>query len=255
MKKIKTILIFVFITLFSMPLAGSVFAGSKSDVDEWQFNLTPFYVWLVNVEGSGQAGSSVENINFDFEDVFDLDAAFLAHFEAMHKSNWGLLIDTNYIGITGGQNFSISSALNVDFEATLVEISGLYRINKQDHTFDLIAGLRYLDMDLDLHLGGRSNLAVNTSYDWLDPLIGARWNWHFASNWQLIVRGDVGGFGVGSDLSWQAISLLDWQPFENVSFIAGYRALYEDYEDDDGLELFKIDATFHGPVLGLNFRW
>ena len=255
MKKTRKVQIFSFITLFSMTLTGSVFAGSESDVDEWQFNLIPFYVWVVNIEGSSQASSHVGDIKFDFEDVFDLDAAFLGHFEAMHKSNWGLLIDTNYIGITGGQDFSIGSVLNVDFEATLVEFSGLYRIDKQNHTFDLIAGLRYFNLDLDLHLEGGSNAEVNPGHDWLDPLIGARWNWHFAPNWQFHVRGDVGGFGVGSNLSWQAISLLDWQPFENVSFVAGYRALYEDYEDKDGLELFKIDATFHGPIIGLNFRW
>ncbi len=67
----------------------------------------------------------------------------------------------------------------------------------------------------------------------------------------LVVRGDIGGFGAGSDFTWQALGLIDWQPFKYVSFIAGYRGLYQDYKDDN----FKYDATTHGPLLGVNIKW
>jgi hypothetical protein len=96
---------------------------------------------------------------------------------------------------------------------------------------------------------------INENQDWTDPLVGARWMWGFADGWSLIARGDIGGFGVGSDFSWQALGLVEWQPWEYSSFIAGYRALDVDYEDGRGREYFSFDATVHGPVIGLNFKW
>ena len=77
----------------------------------------------------------------------------------------------------------------------------------------------------------------------------------FADKWKLAGRGDIGGFGVGSDFAWQGLAAVNWQPFKYVSFIGGYRALYQDYEEGSGLDYFRYDVTIHGPVVGLNFRW
>ncbi len=77
----------------------------------------------------------------------------------------------------------------------------------------------------------------------------------FSEKWAFILRGDIGGFGIGSDFSTQGLALIDWQPFKYVSFLAGYRALYQDYEDGSGADLFRFKATMHGPLIGINFRW
>jgi len=53
-------------------------------------------------------------------------------------------------------------------------------------------------------------------------------NWETLSNdsrnqcWSVVARGDIGGFDIGSDLAWQAIGLIELQPFKYVSFLAGY---------------------------------
>ncbi|MBW1817507.1 MAG: hypothetical protein JRJ60_10130, partial [Deltaproteobacteria bacterium] len=88
-----------------------------------------------------------------------------------------------------------------------------------------------------------------------DPLIGGRYLWKMADKWTMILRGDIGGFGIGSDFAWQAVGMIDFQPWKHVSFIAGYRALDMDYESGSGLDAFKYDVLMHGPVLGINFRW
>lgn len=250
----RNILFSGFLVALLILLNGS--AVSAQDDSDWQFNLAPFYLWAVNIEGEGTVGNNTNEISVEFEDIFDnLESVFIVHFEGMHKSGWGFLIDTNYLDISGDQGFPTGNSLNVDFQATLAEFSGLYRIKQQKHVFDFIAGVRYTKMEVDLNMAASPPLALNATQDWIDPLIGARWVWQFADKWSLGVRGDIGGFGVGSDFAWQAAALVDWQPFEYVSFIAGYRALDMDYEDEDNPNLFKMDATFHGPVLGLNFRW
>lgn len=63
--------------------------------------------------------------------------------------------------------------------------------------------------------------------------------------------GFVGGFGAGSDLSWDAMGAFGWSPRENVSLILGYRASGVDYDNGS----FTYDAIQHGPVIGGVFRF
>jgi opacity protein-like surface antigen len=65
------------------------------------------------------------------------------------------------------------------------------------------------------------------------------------------VLGDVGGFGVGSDLTWQAFGGVSYDINETWSIKAGYRALATDYENGG----FRLDAVSHGPVVGLGVRF
>jgi hypothetical protein len=242
--------------LIMAPIAMSAESPAAKSKN-WEFNLAPFYIWGVAIDGDVTSGTNTVPVEVQFSDITDnLEAAFILHFEGMHKSNWGFLIDVNYLDLSGGVNlpgpFNVPG--NVDFDATIAEFSALYRMANGDHSYDLIAGLRYTKLENKLTLNAGPTL-VDASEDWTDPLIGARWIWGFADQWTLIARGDIGGFGIGSDIALQGLALVDWQPFKYVSFLAGYRAIYQDYEDGSGSDRFNYDATMHGPVLGVNFRW
>ena len=50
-------------------------------------------------------------------------------------------------------------------------------------------------------------------------------------------------------------ALVHFQPWKNAGFIAGYRALDQDYETGSGASRFKYDMRLAGPVLGINFVW
>jgi hypothetical protein len=108
-------------------------------------------------------------------------------------------------------------------------------------------------MDTDVKLkGGPINIKADQKVDWIYPLVGMRWEWHFADRWKLLLSGDVGGFDLGGTrLAWQAGGIIDWQPFKYVSFIAGYRAIYQDYEEGSkgSKNYYNFDATMHGPVI------
>jgi len=200
-------------------------------------------------------GTKTVPVDVQFDDIVDsMEAAFIVHFEAMHESNWGLLLDVNYLDLSNDLDLPMGIRPNVDLDLTLAEFSGLYRIQQDAYNFDLIAGVRYTNMDNTISVSNGLNL-VDGSKDWLDPLIGVRWIWNFAEGWFFIARGDIGGFGVGSDFSWQALGLFEWKPFKYASFLAGYRAIGMDYEDGSGIDYFNYDATIHGPVIGINFNW
>ena len=251
----KTLRLVVCTCLCCLVFAGNSFSKEAPAEENWQFNLAPFYLWAINIDGDLTAGSISAPVDVPFSDVFDnLEAAFIVHFESVYKGKWGLLVDIDYLDIANDFAPIAGISQNVNLKLTVAEVDGFYRIQHDTHMFDFVIGLRYIEMDNKLTVIGGPTL-MDDSQNWLDPLLGGRWIWHFVDNWSLIVRADIGGFGVGSDFTWQAIGLIDWQPFEHVSFLAGYRVLDMDYENGNEQESFHFDASAHGPIIGLNFRW
>ena len=251
----KTIIILVLVSISMMFFSTISFAGEEPNEGDWEFNLAPFYLWGINIDGDLSVGPATAPVDVQFEDVLDsLDAAFIFHFETLYKTQWGFLVDVNYLDLENTMSLPMGISQNVDLSLTLAEFSGFYRLQRAAHNIDFIAGLRYIDMENKISVVGGPTL-FDGSKDWTDPLVGARWMWGFADGWSLIARGDIGGFGVGSDFSWHALGLVEWQPWKYASFIAGYRALDVDYKDGSGRDYFNIDATIHGPVIGVNFNW
>lgn len=165
-------------------------------------------------------------------------------------------LDYNYINISGDNSLSQNVTMSVDFKADLFKLAGFYRFSTApQHQFDAFLGARYSDLEPSISFSGPLGLGAEGKQDWLDPFVGLRWRWSFTDQLQLSVRGDVGGFGVGSDFAWKAAALLYWQPFKHVGFMGGYQGLYQDYEDGSGRDYFKYDVTMHGPILGINFTW
>ncbi len=251
MKRFSIILV-VSILLISSPLFA---ASGDEKSDNWQFSLAPFYLWAINIDGDMGAGPVDARVDVPFDDIFDsLEGAFILHFETLYKEQWGVIVDFDYLDLENEMSSPTGISANVDLNMLLAEVSGFYRLNRNAHNFDFIAGFRYIGMENTVSVSGGPTL-LDGDQDWTDPLVGIRWRWGFADGWSLIARGDIGGFGVGSDLSWHALSVVEWQPWKYASFILGYRALDVDYEDGSGQDYFKFDATIHGPVLGLNFKW
>ncbi len=235
--------------------ATGAFASENEKQNDWEFNLAPFYLWGINIDGDLSAGPVSAPVKVPFEDIFDsIEAVFIVHFETVYKAQWGFLVDVNYLDLENKMNLPMGISQNVDLNMTLAEFSGFYRLQRDAHIFDFVAGLRFIEMENTVSIVGGSTL-LDDSQDWTDPLIGARWMWGFADGWSLIARGDIGGFGIGSEFSWHALGLVEWQPWKYASFIAGYRALDVDYEDGSGRDYFNFDATIHGPVIGVNFKW
>jgi len=85
--------------------------------------------------------------------------------------------------------------------------------------------------------------------------VGLRYNYQISDRWAIRLYGDIGGFGAASDFTWQTVGMIEYQPWKNVSFGAGYRAIGTDYETGSGADKFTYDATVYGPVVGIDIRW
>ncbi|MGD8962308.1 MAG: hypothetical protein PVH43_07320, partial [Desulfobacterales bacterium] len=77
-----------------------------------------------------------------------------------------------------------------------------------------------------------------------------------SEHWTLSLLGNVGGFGVGSDFTWETLGGIGYRfrlfsKENNARAVGGYRAVYQDYTDGSGNDKFEWDVTLHGPILGL----
>ena len=85
--------------------------------------------------------------------------------------------------------------------------------------------------------------------------MGARFRLPLGKKFSFNVSGDVGGFGVNSNIAWQAFPYFSWQFAKWGSVQAGYRWLYIDYETGSGLDRFKYEVLTQGPQLGLTVHF
>ena len=80
-----------------------------------------------------------------------------------------------------------------------------------------------------------------------------------AAGQDLTLEADLGGFGLGSRITAQAMGVyaFDFGRTGGVAWagVVGYRALYVDYSRGEGNTLFQTNLLQHGPVFGLSARF
>ncbi len=73
--------------------------------------------------------------------------------------------------------------------------------------------------------------------------------------WTYTLRGDVGGFGIGSDFTWHMITAFRRQNTDRFGWYLGYRVIAFDYEDGNGRNYQRYDLVEHGPGIGIAYSF
>ena len=232
--------------VFAMLALGASNVALAGDAPGWDWRLSPLYYWSLNVKlneeydgGGGQPPTDPPPTRFSFE------GAFSGNFEGVYNDKLGFIFD-----VVGAKLANTGENFKLDFDYLQTEIDGYYRFPFDSQSVDLLAGARYYSADSKLE-----PTPLKADVSWVDPIVGARWNWDISDKWSTSLRGDIGGFGVGSELSAQAVAIVDWHPWQHVSITGGIRALRVQYDTDKGAESYELDLTVWGPLLGLSFRW
>ena len=201
----------------------------------WRFDVEP-YVWLPSTNGTGTTNTTPP---LEIDLVGTLAAAFpLAVGATSPDGEFTVLTDGFYVRLDDDEG-----SLQTTTSATMVESGAGLAIDTNQRVTVLI-GLRWVDIGYDVRLG---TLSGNFGADWVDPWIGARVVQPLSDTFAVRLRGDVGGFGVGTDFTWQAIAVLAATVGRAVTIDVGYRAIGLDYEGSGA----SYDVLFHGPILGL----
>lgn len=235
--------------------------------NKWQIEFTPYF-WGAGMDGTVGVGGVSGNVDMGVGDILDrLDGAFMAMVEA-RKGRSALLIDGGFMRLKGEQTRTwqgpggIGTATgDLSAEATEEIYNFAYGrrvVDQPDGSkADLIVGARFtrVESTLDLtassgSLPGNTN-SIGDEQSWWDPVIGLRLLFPLAKRWTMVGYADLGGFGVGSDITSQALVGINWEMTKHFIAKVGYRYLMDDYSDDG----FVWEMATHGLYAGVGIRF
>jgi hypothetical protein len=240
--------------------AAPVLAGTSTAVapitpapeeTSWQVR-TAMYGWAQGLEGDIGIKDITTPVDIGFDDILEnLDMAFMGLVEVNH-GRWGFLADLNYAKIS--DSFAtpagyIAPSLKFEQKQFIGNFFLTYQAYKDDKmSLGIFGGVRVNSLDVNFTLG-----AISRSFDdtWVDPVIGARFQNELGGGFFFRAVGDIGGFGVSSDFTWQAMAALGYRTSENSSLLLGYRAIGTDYTNDG----FTYDIVAHGLALGFEYTF
>jgi opacity protein-like surface antigen len=217
------------------------------------------YIWATAIDGRSATLPPLPaaDINLRFRDVLkELNGALMASAE-MRIERWSFLVDGQFSQVMTGGNLPgpFFSALKLRSQTTTLQGSIFHRVYEDTIlALDVGGGVRFWNLDTKLEiLPGLANLRIDhrQSQMWADPIVGARLSVKLDGPWSLTVAGDIGGFGAGSRLTWQALGSVNYAWNENLTLKAGYRALHVDYRNGG----FSYDVTQHGPAVAATYRF
>jgi hypothetical protein len=233
---------------------AAVLTGATAHADGWQHEFAP-YLWATGMDGTAGVGPVEASVDVGFSDILDsLEIGFLGTYRAT-KGPLSLTLDVVYMGL--GETARGPGGLvtaDIDMDQTALEGTVGWALTER---FAVFGGLRYVDLSVDVQArtpqGDVRSAGGNES--WVDPIVGARYTLPLNDQWSLALRGDIGGFGVGSDLAWQGVAAVRWQASPRIGVLGAYRYVDMDYEDGSGAGFFKYDMSISGPALGVVFTF
>lgn len=236
-------------------LAGTVSAvpqGPSAEEDGWTFTIAPYY-WATGFDG--QLTLDGQEIEGDgTSDGFPRDYAlsgFLGHFEA-RRGPWALALSPVFLNVEADGDDTPPTDSDIEIGGAIVEGFVTHAIGRG---WQALAGARFysLDTQVEVTIGGVPQPDLDAHRDWVDPILGLRFEPGLAERWTLSARADVGGFGVGSDFAWNATAVAGYRLGGVARAFLGYRVLDFDFADGSGSERVEYDVRFAGPLIGLAF--
>ncbi|WP_309496808.1 hypothetical protein [Sulfurovum sp.] len=235
--------------LVSMLLSmGTLYANESGEMKQ---ELT-IYGWLPSLDGTltfKVPGEPDESASFNAID--SLDSVFMGSY-SLRKNEWSFLADMIYLKMSGNtQGLNPNVHLGLELTAKLYSFYGGYNVSKTDkNSVDVIAGMRYLGLGLDVSRSGGiiANGSISADVDNYDAVIGVQGKYTIDNHWYIPYQVDIGTGD--TDLTWQAnLSIaykLSWG-----DIIGTYRYIH--YEQDDSLLIEDFDL--YGPKIGVVFHF
>jgi len=227
----------------------------------WEFLVAPYFVGA-NIVGTSRVGRLPStDIDIGTDSILEnLRFGGMIRTEVLYRQKAGAMLDIAYMNLGTATDTPLTGGrIRVGVGQLILEGMGFYRAYATPQTsIDLYAGGRYWDIDLDLDATGTiaGNFDITRGDNWLDPVIGARIFHQLNDKWSVNGRGDIGGFGLASDFTWNVQGGVGYHFNKTWSAHAQYKALGVDYDNGkSGTASFAYDTITHGPLLGIAARF
>lgn len=234
---------------------------------EWAIIVSP-YAWAASLKGDGSLAGFDTDVDVPFSDILHhLDFVLMGNIEVTN-GQWGVYADAQHVRTSQDEEL-LSHNIGIEIRTTSIAAGAFFKAYETQLGGDTVfgrprtvsieptAGLRWTRLEADVSAFG---LSAAKSADWTDPFVGLRLNADLTDRWNLFAESDIGGFGIGSRLSLNAQAYLGYRTMmlgRPTIMRFGYRALYQDYANDDftGVNKFRWNVTQHGPAIGLSMRF
>jgi len=247
----------LFIAVFAVILGLASMTAYTQDIEKrkWHY-LSEIYLMFPTMSGEvGVADIPPVELDADAGNIFShIKMGAMLYLEATND-DWAISSDLIYM------------KLGQDVVPTEVVTSG--EVTMKQYAWEL-AGLKHITPWLEAGLGGRL-VSLYTGLDlesvreeyregsasktWFDPIIILRSQGAIKDKWLLQFRGDIGGFGLGSDFSWQVQAYAGYRFCHLFQATIGYRYIGINYDNGEGIERFLYDVDTYGMVVRLGFNF
>jgi len=231
--------------------------------DQWEFALSP-YLWFPGIKGDVATIPPLPPAPIELtpgQAIEDTEAALMLLFTAK-KDRHGVYFDFLYTDVESNEEL-VPDPINLTMKSvsktTLATLAYQYEAYRKDRqAVELLAGIRYWDIDTTLTFGGGLGIVIPPGTElqhtesWIDPAIGITGTVPFGNSRFYFSGGaGIGGFGVGSDLFYDINANIGYQWNKAIGTVIGYRLFDVDYDKDN----FLYDVTQQGWLVGLTWSF
>jgi hypothetical protein len=217
-----------------------------------RFSLVP-YVWLAALDGALVVNNVNTPVDIGLGDVFsNLDPALSLHFEG-RSGRYSYWIDGMYLNLSSDPLTVSGRTIETSFEYVITEFAFTFHASESKAGIEPFVGGRYTNLYARVTATSQPPLSASGRNDWFDPFIGVRLTTYFTPRLPAVVRADIGGFGLGSDLTWGITAGLGFHLTDHIVLTGAYRLLDVDYRSDNGVRSFEYNAQQSGALWGIAF--
>ena len=222
---------------------------------KWEF-ATIGYVFFAGAYGTTTPRDPLSpvDLHLTFGDVMkSFKFAFMGAAEA-RKDRLVFLGDLMWVHLGEGKGLTASDRnfadVKIDSKTTAITALAGYRVvNHPSVTVDVLAGGRLNGNKQAVDYRGTPlDVSAKVSKTWVDPVLATRIRAPLGGKFGLALYGDVGGFGIGSKLTWQGMATADYRISHEMSAGLGWRYFKINYHDSDG---FRYNVAQSGPIVTL----
>ena len=226
----------------------------RSEPTTW-FEIAP-YAWMAGIKGTvGVKGLSTE-VGNNFSDLIsDIDAGAMA-MARLRLGDFVVTGDFNWVQLSadGDTPGGLFSGAEVESDTFMAGLTLGYRLPMgTSSSAELFVGARgwMIDTEIRFAAGTLPSLRVDDDNAWVDPVIGARFDYQLGKSWSINVLLDVGGFDVSSMMTGQVVLGASWHLSDHWRIGLAYRYLADDFVEGD----FRWQIAEHGFILGIGLRF
>jgi hypothetical protein len=219
--------------------------------------------WLSGIDGQFGVRGLVTNVNIPFVDLLRrMDAVAVLSLYARY-GRWEWFGDGQYVKVSDSVQLPGLLFTNASLEMKqgfAEQFAGYRVVDLEKFTLSCYAGARYNYMqgglsiainraprfpELRQSLGIPNSLQISGAQEWVDPVIGTGAKVYISAPISAFIKGDIGGFGAASCLTWQVQGGMGFQISRWFWVNLAWRCLQYDYTNGG----FTNKTALNGPLL------